>query len=121
MVERRRATRQFKYAHQAHQVFTPTRVRMHTDWAPCSPVRSRSGSQFSSRCAKKEMIGCRRLLLKEVDLDDANAGCLILTSHLCGVLPGLDRHHDGRLKVVGRLEAGVLEFLLLVCFPIIIL
>ena len=45
----------------------------------------------------------------------------VLAAHLRGVVTRLDRRHERRLKVVTRLQAGILEFLLLACFPIIIL
>ena len=54
-------------------------------------------------------------------MDNANAGCLTLAPHLGGILAGLQGGNEGRFQVVSRLEAGALEFLLLVRFPIIIL
>ena len=61
------------------------------------------------------------VLLEELHLNNANASCLTLAPHLGGILAGLQGGHQSRFQVVSRLEASVLEFLLLVSFPIVIL
>ena len=66
------------------------------------------------------------LLLKEVDLNNADAGRLRFASYLGGVLPGLKSDEEGRFQIVGRLEARGFEFRLLAAavgpdFPVVVL
>jgi hypothetical protein len=64
--------------------------------------------------------------LKEINLNDADAGSFGFTSNLGCVLPGLKRGHKSCLAIVARLQAGSFHFGLLAGsirsdFPIVIL
>ena len=66
------------------------------------------------------------MLLKEVNLDNTDAGGLGFASHLGGVLAGLKGGDKSRLQIVGRLQTSSFEFCLLAAaigpdLPIIVL
>ena len=46
--------------------------------------------------------------MKKINLDDADAGRVVLARNPRGVVAGLDRRDEGRFKVVTRLQPGTL-------------
>src|SRR6476620_8944433 len=61
------------------------------------------------------------LLLKEENLDHADAGCFWLAADLRGVLPRRDGYYHRRFPGIARLKPRSFNLRLLIAFPIVIL